>query len=132
MLRAVLLDVRGTLWPDRLTAHVSAAPHLEQLQRLLPGIDAASVLVTLREQLRQDDGLLVQQTHGLLARALQTLGLTSAELDVVAVRRALCAPAIPGVGLATKRIWLFFSRSVRAVGGAVDRSGDIALAGRPH
>ena len=41
MLRAVLLDVGGTLWPDRLTAHLAADPCLEQLARLLPGIDAA-------------------------------------------------------------------------------------------
>jgi FMN phosphatase YigB (HAD superfamily) len=99
MLRAVLLDVGGTLWPDRLTAHVAADPCLEQLERLLPGVDAASVLATLREHLRRDDGSLVQETHGLLAHALRTLGMHSAELDVVAVRRALCAPAVPGVRL---------------------------------
>jgi FMN phosphatase YigB (HAD superfamily) len=99
MLRAVVLDVGGTVWPDRLTAHVAIDPCLEQLERLLPGVDAASVLATLREHLRQDDGSLVQETHGLLARALRTLGMHAAGLDVVAVRRALCAPAVPGVRL---------------------------------
>jgi FMN phosphatase YigB (HAD superfamily) len=87
------------LWPDRLTAPASADPCLEQLGRLLPELDPAHTLATLRSELRQDDGSLVQDTHGLLARALRTLGLDSAELDVPAVRRALCAPAVPGVRL---------------------------------
>jgi hypothetical protein len=69
MLRAVLLDVGGTLWPDRPTAHVSPDPCLEQLGRLLPEVDAAQALTTLRGELRQDDGALAQDTHGLLARA---------------------------------------------------------------
>src|SRR5437899_2168789 len=99
MLRAALLDVGGTLWPDRLTAHVSEEPCLEQLGRLLPGIDAAHALTTLRGELRQDDGALVQDTHGLLARALRTLCPNSADVDVVAIRRALCAPAVPGIRL---------------------------------
>jgi HAD superfamily hydrolase (TIGR01509 family) len=99
MLRAVLLDVGGTLWPDRPTVHVSSDPCLEQLGRLLPQVDAAQALATLRGELRQDDGSLVQDTHGLLVRAVRTLGATSAELDVVAIRRALCAPAVPGMRL---------------------------------
>jgi putative hydrolase of the HAD superfamily len=99
MLRAALVDVGGTLWPERLTSHVSADPCLEQLGRLLPELDAAHALARLRDELRTDDGSLEQDTHGLLARALHTLGPKSAELDVVAVRRALCAPAVPGVRL---------------------------------
>lgn len=100
VLRAVLLDVGGTLWPDRLTAHVGADPCLEQLRQLLPEIDAARLLATLRGRLQHDDGSLEQDTHGLLAAALRTLGVHAAEeLDVAAVRRALCAPAVPGVRL---------------------------------
>jgi FMN phosphatase YigB (HAD superfamily) len=99
MLRAALLDVGGTLWPDRLTVHVSPDPCLEALGRLLPELEAAQVLTTLRGALQHDDGSLVQDTHGLLADALRTFGVDMAELDVVAVRRALCAPAVPGVHL---------------------------------
>jgi phosphoserine phosphatase len=99
MLRAVLLDVGGTLWPDRLTAQVAADPCLERLGRLLPGIDAAHALSVLRRQLQHDDGVLVQDTHGALARALRLLGSNAAEVDVLAVRRALCVPAVPGVRL---------------------------------
>ena len=98
MLRAVLLDVGGTLWPDHVTAHVSADPRLE-LRRLLPELDATQVLTTLQGELRQDDRSLVQDTHGLLARALRTLGVNTADVDIVAVRRALCAPAVPGMHL---------------------------------
>ncbi len=99
MVRAVLLDVGGTLWPDRPTPHPGIDPCLEPLARLLPGIDAAHALATLRERLRQEDGSLVQDTHGLLARTLREFDLDPAEPDVAAVRRALCAPAVPGVRL---------------------------------
>jgi hypothetical protein len=103
MLRAVLLDVGGTLWPDRPTAHVSPDPCLEQLGRLLPEVDAAQALTTLRGELRQDDGALVQDTHGLLARALRALRANSAELDVIAVRRALCARRWVGTDVSPAR-----------------------------
>jgi HAD superfamily hydrolase (TIGR01509 family) len=93
MLRAVLLDVGGTLWPDHVTPHASADPCVE-LGRLLPGLDAAHVLNTLQAELRQDDFSLEQDTHGLLQRALRSLGANVTEVDIVAVRRALCAPAV--------------------------------------
>jgi FMN phosphatase YigB (HAD superfamily) len=96
--RAVLLDVGGTLWPERLTAHVGEDRSLEQLASLLPGMDPARVLAALRAELRQDDSL-AQNTHVVLAHGLQALGVNTAEVDVVAVRRALCAPAVPGLRL---------------------------------
>jgi HAD superfamily hydrolase (TIGR01509 family) len=92
MLRAVLLDVGGTLWPDHVTAHASTDPRLE-LARLLPELDPTHVLTTLRGELGLDDRSLVQDTHGLLARALRILGANAAEVDVLAVRRAMCPPA---------------------------------------
>jgi FMN phosphatase YigB (HAD superfamily) len=98
MYRAALLDVGGTLWPEKLTAHVGPDRPLEQLARLLPGMDPARVLAALRAELRQDDSL-AQDTHGLLAHALEGLGVDPTEVDVVAVRRALCAPAVPGIRL---------------------------------
>jgi putative hydrolase of the HAD superfamily len=99
VLRAVLLDVGSTLWPDRLTVSLGTDSCQEPLGRLLPEVHAGHALATLRAALRHDDDSLVQDTHGLLARALRTLGANSLELDVLAVRRALCAPAVPGARL---------------------------------
>jgi hypothetical protein len=42
VLHAALLDVGGTMWLDRLTAPMSDATCLEQLGRLVPGVNAAS------------------------------------------------------------------------------------------
>jgi len=64
MLHAVLLDVGGTLWPDRLTAHVSSDACLEQLGWLLPNLDPVRALAALRQHLREDDGSLVQDLGG--------------------------------------------------------------------
>jgi HAD superfamily hydrolase (TIGR01509 family) len=99
MIRAVLVDVGGTLWSEKRTAQVGSDPRLKQLAQLLPELDAGHVLSSLRQELGQEDGSLVQDTHGLLARGLQNLGIQSTELIVVAVRRALCAPANPGTAL---------------------------------
>jgi FMN phosphatase YigB (HAD superfamily) len=99
MARAVLLDVGGTLWSERLAARVDADPRLDQLARLLPELDAVHVLSTLGHWLRQEDGSLAQNTHDLLAQGLQSLGLYSTNLDVLDVRRAMCAPAVPGTSL---------------------------------
>src|SRR5579871_6335477 len=98
MLHAALLDVGGTLWPDQLTAADNAAPMLE-LGRLLPELDAAQALALLQDEARQDARSLVQDTHARLARALQRLGATVTDQDVLAVRRALCVPAVPGLQL---------------------------------
>ncbi len=99
MLRAALLDVGGTLWPDQVTTNMGIDPCVEQLGRLLPQVDAMHALTVLRGELQQDTGSVVQDTHGLLARALHSLGPDWDELDVVAVRRALCPPAVPGTRL---------------------------------
>src|SRR5437763_1612962 len=99
MLLAALVDVGGTLWPDRLAVHVGPDKCVEQLRTLLPGVDAVRAYDTLRRALRQDNGSLVQDTHGLLSTAVRGLGLNSAEVDINAVRRALCAPAVLGVQL---------------------------------
>jgi len=99
MLRAALMDVGGTLWPEHVTANMGIDPCVEQLGRLGPQVDATHALTVLRRELQQDTGSVVQDTHGLLARALRSLGRDWAELEVLAVRRALCAPAVPGVRL---------------------------------
>jgi HAD superfamily hydrolase (TIGR01662 family) len=99
MLRAVLMDVGGTLWPDRPTGYLSDEHCLTGLAALLPDIDAAHCLHTLRAALRADEQSLVQDTHALLARALHSLGAECEREQVVAIRRAICAPAIPGIAL---------------------------------
>lgn len=99
MIHAVLLDVGGTLWSEKRTAQTGTDPRVKQLEQLLPELDAGHVLSSLRHELGQEDDSLVQDTHGLLARGIRNLGLRSTDVDVVAVRRALCAPAIAGTSL---------------------------------
>ncbi|TME88992.1 MAG: HAD family hydrolase [Chloroflexi bacterium] len=99
MLRAVLVDVGGTLWPDRLTGQPPDDRCLAQLARLLPGVEPAQTLAALRAALREDDNGMVQNTHAVLGRALQRLGIACGDADVIDIRRALCAPASPGVSL---------------------------------
>jgi len=105
MLRAVLLDVGGTLWPDQLTPHVDPDPCLQQLRRLLPEVDPGRALATLREEIQcglaeaDRTGTAVQDMHALVRRALRALGICPSGLDTTALRRAVCAPAVPGVQL---------------------------------
>jgi hypothetical protein len=74
-LRAVLLDVGGTLWPDRLGSRPDLETEIhQQLRTLLPNLDPVDTLRVLRSALQADSALLVQRTHGQLARALDTLG----------------------------------------------------------
>src|SRR5213080_2841962 len=93
MLRAVLVDVGGTLWPDRLTAQVPDDRCLAQLARLLPTLEPTQTLAALRAALREDDSGLAQTTHTVLGGALQRLGIACGDADLIAIRRALCAPA---------------------------------------
>jgi len=72
---------------------------LSQLGRLLPAIEPARSLAALRAAMRQDDTSLVQNTHAVLGRAIHRLGAECTDADLVAVRRALCAPASPAVSL---------------------------------
>ena len=99
MLRAVLMDVGGTLWPDRLTGRLADEHCLARLAALVPELNAAACLVALRDALRADDRSLVQDTHAVLAMALHSLGVECGPEQVVAIRRAICAPAVPGLTL---------------------------------
>src|SRR2546425_3269891 len=99
MLRAVLVDVGGTLWPDRPTGQVPDDWYLAQLTRLLPSLEPAQTLAALRAALREDDNGMVQNTHAVLGRALQRLGAERSDVDLVEIRHALCAPASPGISL---------------------------------
>jgi HAD superfamily hydrolase (TIGR01509 family) len=94
MLRAVLLDVGGTLWPEKLPPLAGIDPCLEPLSQALPSLDSSTALAAIRRYLQQDDASLEQVTHRLVAAALRSLGGTPSEADAVAVRRALCVPAV--------------------------------------
>src|SRR5690349_11718487 len=95
MLSAALLDVGGTLWPERL-APALVEPTPRRLRTVLPDCDAELALATLHQHLRPLQDTLVQDTHAAIARALREL---HASADPVAVRRALCEPAIARVKL---------------------------------
>ncbi|MGI9147667.1 MAG: HAD family hydrolase [Chloroflexota bacterium] len=92
MLRGVLLDVGGTLWPQH-PPRVGLDPRLEALQRLLPALEPTRALAVLLEHVRRDTGL-EQHPHQLLAEALRSLYSGEPEADPASVRRALCVPAI--------------------------------------
>src|SRR5437588_7227300 len=96
MLRAVLVDVGGTLWPDRLTGDRSDDPILARLAKLLPGIAPAESLAALRRALRDDDRSLAQDTLTVLGSAVQTLGPECALGDLDEIRRALLRAGCSG------------------------------------
>jgi FMN phosphatase YigB (HAD superfamily) len=98
MLHGVLVDVGGTLWPDRLTGDRSDERILAGLEKLLPGITSEGLAV-LRAALRDDDQSLVQNTLAVLGDAVRSLGADCSVEDLEAIRRVLCGPAVPGVAL---------------------------------
>jgi FMN phosphatase YigB (HAD superfamily) len=100
MLRAVLVDVGGTLWPNDLGGNAgSNKPILARLAKLLPGIAPAQSLAALRAALGNDDQSLVQDTLAVLSGAIESLGADYASEDLDVIRRALCVPAVPGIAL---------------------------------
>ena len=99
MLKAALVDVGGTLWPDRPTGHVSDQPCLEALAKLLPGLPPAEALSALRAALGAENDSPVQQTHATVAKAVRQLGLRCTEAQAIEVRRALCTRARPDLEL---------------------------------
>jgi putative hydrolase of the HAD superfamily len=99
VLRAVLMDVGGTLWPDRLIGGVAQDRILARLAELLPGVAPERSLSELRTALRDDEQSLVQDTRAVLGRAVRLLGVDYPVEDLDAIRSALCTPAVPGVEL---------------------------------
>lgn len=101
-LRAALVDVGGTLWPDRATASPPPEDAVRRLAGALPGTGP-----DLRERLRaalEDavtafSGDLVQETDGLVLEVAGRLGLPVTPAVAAAVRRAMNAPAAGLVGL---------------------------------
>ena len=65
----------GTLWQDRLSGQLFDEHCLARLAALLPDVDPAVCLAALRAALGADDTSPVQDTHAVLAGALQALGV---------------------------------------------------------
>jgi FMN phosphatase YigB (HAD superfamily) len=99
VLRAVLVDVGGTLWPNRLSVQLSDDDCVSQLARLLPTLEPTRALAALRSALRESVTALEQNTHAELSRAVQRLGVGCGDADAVAIRRALCLPVAPAIAL---------------------------------
>jgi hypothetical protein len=85
--------------PDRLTGDRSDERILAALEKLLSGIMPAESLAVLRAAPRDDDQSLVQNTLAVLGSGFRSLGADRAVEDLDAIRRASCAPGVPGVPL---------------------------------
>src|SRR5215204_4379871 len=94
MLRAALLDVGGTLWPNALPAFGEPDPRLASLRLALPELDAGEAFAVLTTALREEHRI-TQDTHAAIAAALRQMG--AHDVDAMAVRRALCVPASAGL-----------------------------------
>jgi FMN phosphatase YigB (HAD superfamily) len=96
MLRAALVDVGGTLWPDGASTSPAAEDTVRRLAAVLPDAGEA-VLERLRASLEEAvtdfSGELAQDTDGLVLRVAGGLGLRLDQATVPAVRRAMNAPA---------------------------------------
>ena len=95
-LRAALLDVGGTLWPDGGTAAPPPAEAAARLAAALPGEDPALLewlRVALEKAVTAYSGELTQDTEDLVARVAARLGLHLDAAGALAVRRAMNAPA---------------------------------------
>lgn len=107
-MQAVLLDVGGTLWPDRwLPSEEDIAERIERVGQALPAgssrlaPDLVRELEETAEKLQLDGKPggtdLAQETDHLVRETLVRLGLPADPPAVLGVRRAMVAPA-PGIG----------------------------------
>ncbi|HEX5501137.1 MAG TPA: HAD family hydrolase [Thermomicrobiales bacterium] len=96
-LAGVLLDVGGTLWPERWPDPAGdAALRVTRLREVLPALDAtrgAALVADLERRAATLGGATTQDTGALIGDALRAAGLPDA--DPEAVRAAICLPA-PG------------------------------------
>jgi len=95
-LRAALVDVGGTLWPDRSTTAPPPAETLARLAAVLPDEDGTlleRLRAALEEAVTAFSAELVQDTEALITRVAERLGLHLDVATALAVRRAMNAPA---------------------------------------
>jgi FMN phosphatase YigB (HAD superfamily) len=96
-LRAVLLDVGGTIWSDAWSpadAHIAA--QRARLGGFCPSLEPSAVEALVDELRRRDDagaGLIEHDLAAMIDDVLRTLGHGGA-LDPASVRAAMCLPAI--------------------------------------
>ena len=102
MLGAALVDVGGTLWPDRSTTSPPPEDAVRRLAAVLSGTDAG-LLERLRAALEEAVTAfaldLAQDTEGLVLDVAGRLGLPITPPLAIAVRRAMIAPAAGLYGL---------------------------------
>jgi FMN phosphatase YigB (HAD superfamily) len=103
MMRAVLLDVGGTLWPDRWPEPAPEAdPRVADLCAAVSGLSrdlGADLIQRLGDRAAGMESAVTQDTAGLVREAAVSLGLTLDGAGIVAVRRAMCLPAAGRGGL---------------------------------
>lgn len=102
MLRAVLLDVGGTLWTNNLVLAPGAAEAiwLQQVAEALPEADSTVVREVLAGLMDLEVGTRLQSAQGIeadVARVLARVGLPTDEPRLTAVRRAMVVPARVGI-----------------------------------
>lgn len=97
----VLLDVGGTLWPERGLANQTAV-RTARLRSALPGLTGSQASVLLEQFSRRaavaEQGL-AQDLARVLEQAGRAAGLELAPAQVEAVRRGMCVPAVGALTL---------------------------------
>ncbi len=96
-IRGVILDVGGTLWPERRPE--SEADHAERAAGIAALLSADLSMARALVQALADGGALqpgamTQDTCSDICRAAAGLGLTLGEAEAVGVCRAMCLPAL--------------------------------------
>ncbi|HEV7466615.1 MAG TPA: HAD family hydrolase [Candidatus Dormibacteraeota bacterium] len=102
MLGAALVDVGGTLWPDRATTFPPPEDAVRRLSAVLPGTGAGlleRLRAALEEAVTAFAGELAQDNEGLVLEVAGRLGLPVTPPLAIAVRRAMSAPAAGLLGL---------------------------------
>lgn len=102
---AILLDIGGTLWPDRWpTTAADAAARAAALRAVVPALgQAEGVALVQRLEARAaalHDGL-TQDTRALIARECRESRLPRGMADPEGIRRAMCLPAYGRVAVFT-------------------------------
>ena len=95
----MLLDVGGTLWPDRVAFGEEHDERLHHLQALLPSVEPDRALAICNDWPRRAAEPLEHDVVSAVASALPELGLESATVPAAAVVRALCQPAVGRIQL---------------------------------